>query len=260
MLEEFIQKKRETKDILIMAHAVLGYPGFEENEKVLEIFSRYVDIFELQIPFSEPIADGPAITRANHIAVANEVTTDRCLDFLKKIIPKYPEKAFVLMTYYNILFTAGLEKFIREVKDLGVHGLIVPDLPPEEGKDYLHLCKKHGVNSIFIATPTQNVNRLRRIQKNSSGMVYAVLRAGVTGAETSFNEEALQVLDRYRKYINLPLAVGFGIQDRSAIEFLQGKADVAVIGSALLKSYDEGGADKMEGLLKSLTLSQKSSE
>ena len=136
-LTEYIREKRKTKEILFMAHLVCGYPDFEANKEIIRIMVEMgVDLIELQIPFSEPIADGPVILKANQLSLERGTRVGDCLSLMKEVSNQYPIP-FLFMTYYNILFSRNVDTFVRETRQAGGSGLIVPDITPEEGEEYL---------------------------------------------------------------------------------------------------------------------------
>ncbi len=252
-LEIEIREKRKKKEILYMTHLVLGYPSFEDNRKQLEVMARHnVDFIELQIPFSEPYADGAIILNANHKSLAQGVNTDTCFSFIEKNLSAFPNQGFLIMTYFNVVFSYGLEKFLTRVSQFGIRGTIIPDLPPEEGLDYRTYSDHLNLASIFLVTPTQKESRIKDIGTFSSGFVYGVLRSGVTGKQTSLNRQTDEVLSVYKKNLTLPLAIGFGIRSKEDIQYLKRHADIAIIGSALISAYDQGGVKEMDNLLFSL--------
>lgn len=153
MLTNYINTKRKSKDILLMTHIVVGYPDLETSFKIVEtMVNSGVDLMELQIPFSEPIADGPTILYANHIALKNGVKTKNCFEFSFKITQMF-DIPFLFMTYYNILFKYGVSKFALDMKKSGLKGAIVPDLPPEEGKEYIEAMKKIILTQFLFLLP-----------------------------------------------------------------------------------------------------------
>lgn len=242
MLEQLIREERKKKDILLMTHLVLGYPSFEENRRIIAEMDRAeVELIELQIPFSEPIADGPTIMAANHKALDRGIRVSECLDFFREITVAFPRIAFLVMTYYNILFAYKEEAFLDEVAKIGMKGLIVPDLPPEEGETYLTTCQEKNLAPIFIFAPTHTQERLSEIARYSQGFVYCLGRKGVTGTKTQFDDQITRQIERYRNSTNLPLALGFGIQEKNDVDFLTGKIDIAVIGSQLIRIQEEKG-------------------
>ena len=235
-----------------MTHIVLGYPSFEDSFKIVEaMVNAGVDLMELQIPFSEPIADGPVILRANQMALANGTTVQKCLDFAQKLTQDF-DIPFLVMSYYNILFQYGVDRFAATMEEAGLRGAIVPDLPPEEGKEYLTAMEQHQLSPIFIFSPTTPFERMTYLATFASGFVYCIARKGVTGSETRFSEQLDQYLAECRKATPLPLALGFGVKEKSDVDFLKGKVDVAVVGSETIRVMDEQGVSSVEGFIQSL--------
>lgn len=235
-----------------MTHLVLGYPSLEVNRQVVEqMVEGGVDLIELQIPFSEPVADGPVISKACQEAIASGVTVRECLDFAAEITRAFPIP-FLFMTYYNILFRYGEEKFIAKARDLGIKGFIVPDLPPEEGRAYLKAARKHGIATVQVFAPTSTDERMSELAAAADGFIYCVARRGVTGKQTSFGEGFDDYLKRCRAATDLPLAVGFGIRGREDVERLAGKADIAVIGTRTIQLVEEGGPSAVGPFISSL--------
>jgi tryptophan synthase alpha chain len=154
---------------------------------------------------------------------------------------EYPSVRFLYMTYYNIVFKYGEEAFLRRTKEIGFCGMIIPDLPPEEGKTFLATSETLGLAPIQFFTPTSTDERMREVAGLAKGFVYCVARRGVTGKQTTFDDSLGAYLTRCRKATDLPLAVGFGISNRDDVAMLQGKADMAVIGTATIKLVDAQG-------------------
>lgn len=241
MLETYIRSRRTEKNILLMTHIVIGYPSLAASlEIVRSMVEAGVDLMELQIPFSEPIADGPVILKANQAALANRVTVDQCLDFGRRVALQFPIP-FLYMTYYNILFKHGVDRFADDMQAAGLRGAIVPDLPPEEAAGYLGAMARHDLSPIFIYSPTTSDARMDAIARVADGFVYCVARKGVTGDQTAFSRQIGDYLARCRAATHLPLALGFGVKDKSDIEFLRGKADIAVIGTQALRLMEDQG-------------------
>jgi tryptophan synthase alpha chain len=147
------------------------------------------------------------------------------------------------MTYCNIGFKYGMDRFAGDAARAGMRGIILPDLPPEEGREYLEAMARHELAPIFIFAPTTGLERMRAIASHGRGLIYCVARKGVTGAETSFSRELDDYLARCRAATDLPLAVGFGVRDRADVDFLKGKADIAVIGTQTLRVIEEKGVE-----------------
>ncbi|MDD5586835.1 MAG: tryptophan synthase subunit alpha [Alphaproteobacteria bacterium] len=253
MLEDKIRALRAKKDILLMPHLVLGYPSFDANRKMIAAMTGAgAEIIEMQIPFSEPMSDGPVILKANDEALKNGTSTPQCLAFAKEVSAAHPGAIFVFMTYYNILFAHGTGAFVAKAKAAGIQGLIVPDLPPEEGADYIDACNKEGVAPIFIFTPTSTLERLKTVAHYCKGMVYCVGRKGVTGLKTKVDQSLNDLIARFRSVTNLPLALGFGIQEKADVDAITGHADIAVIGTKLLTLQQEEGIEAAGRFLKEL--------
>ncbi len=230
------------KDILLMTHIVLGYPSFETNREVIaQMVANGVDLIEMQIPFSEPMADGPVIIKANQDSLLAGTRLNDCLNFAREMTGTH-DIPFLFMTYYNILFKYGIEAFCRRAVEVGVQGFIVPDLPPEEGADYLKYTRQYGLAPIQIFAPTSTPERMSFLSEAGGGFIYCVARRGVTGTQTTFDEEFNNYIAQCRASTDMPLAVGFGISHRDDVQALIGRADIAVIGSETIRLVDRQGA------------------
>ena len=254
MLESYLLKKLQEKKILLMTHIVLGYPNFEDSFRIIEtMVNAGVDLMELQIPFSEPVADGPVILHANQKSLAAGATVERCLDMAEKVAGSF-DIPFLFMSYYNILFKYGIDKFTKKMSDIGIYGAIVPDLPPEEGDAYLKAMTKNNLAPIFIFSPTTPDERLKYLASFGDGFIYCVARKGVTGEDTSFSKDLNSYLAKCRKATKLPLALGFGVKEKKDIDFLKGKVDIAVIGSETIRLVDDQGIGVVGDFIKSLKI------
>lgn len=252
MLESYIKDRRNTKEILLMTHIVMGYPSFEDSfEIVKQMVEAGVDLMELQIPFSEPIADGPVILRANQKALENGSTVKKCFEFAQTVSKEF-SIPFLFMSYANILYKYGMERFSDKMVRMNLKGAIVPDLPPEEGQDYIRAMKKNNLDPIYIFSPETSYERLDYLSTFASGFVYCLARKGVTGKTTAFSDDLAAYLLRCRKATHLPLAVGFGVKEKADVEYLKGKADIAVIGSQTIRIVEEKGAAAAGDFIRSL--------
>ena len=159
MLEQYIKQRLQQKDLLLMTHIVLGYPSYDDAMRLVEnMLEAGVDLMELQIPFSEPMADGPVIIKANAGALKAGATMDKSLAMAEKITAAF-YIPFLFMTYYNILYKYGVDGFVAKMKDINIKGAIIPDLPPEEGGDYLQAMQKYGLDPVHIFTPNSPMAR-----------------------------------------------------------------------------------------------------
>ena len=252
MLEAYIREKREKKEILLMTHIVLGYPSFEASmEIVAQMVEGGVDLMELQIPFSEPMADGPVILKANQEALNAGTRVSECFAFAAEASQRF-DIPFLFMTYTNILFKYGMDRFAENMAAAGIKGAIVPDLPPEEGALYLEAMGKHGCRPIYIYSPTTTDERMALLSSKGSGFIYCMARKGVTGKETTFSRELDTYLARCRNATSLPLAVGFGVKDKQDVNYLKGKADIAVIGSQTIRLVNEKGVESVGAFIRDL--------
>jgi tryptophan synthase alpha chain len=238
-LESYIRERLKKKDILLMTHIVLGYPSFDASmEMIRTMVEADVDIMELQIPFSEPTADGPVIVHANQQALANGSTVEECLKLAEKAAKTF-DIPFLIMSYYNILFKYGVDRFASAMSNAGLKGAIIADLPPEEGMDYMAAMQKNNLEPIMLFSPATTSERMRFIASFAKGFIYCVARKGVTGKDTSFSKDLVDYLARCREETDLPLAVGFGIKEKEDIDFLKGKADIAVIGTQSIRIMEK---------------------
>ena len=242
-LEQQLRAKLEEKEILLMTHIVLGYPSFDVNREVVrQMVENGVDCIEMQIPFSEPMADGPVILKANQDSIGTGTRVADCIAFGKEMSETH-DIPFLFMTSYNIIFKYGEEKFFNDAKKSDIKGLIVPDLPPEHGELFLRLAREKGIAPILIFAPTSTDERMRELSGYGDGFIYCVARRGVTGKKSEFGSDFNTYLARCRAATDLPLAVGFGIRNRDDVESLKGKADMAVIGSRTIHLVDEQGPE-----------------
>jgi tryptophan synthase alpha chain len=252
MLETYIKDRLKTRDILLMTHIVMGYPSFEASyEIVKQMVEAGVDIMELQIPFSEPMADGPVILKANQKSIENGSTVKKCFDFANKVSKEF-SIPFLFMSYANILYKYGMDRFSDKMAQMDLKGAIVPDLPPEEGKEYIQAMKKNNLSPIYIFSPETSDERLEYLSSFASGFVYCLARKGVTGKETTFSDDLSQYLGRCRKATTLPLAVGFGVKDKADVDYLKGKADIAVIGSQTIRIVEQEGTKAVGEFIRSI--------
>lgn len=251
-LEAFIRQRLSQKELLVMAHVVCGYPSFDDNWQALEIMDAAgVDLVELQFPFSEPSADGPLFVKANQQSLKNGTTVAQCFDFMQKVSERFSFKV-MMMGYYNTAYRQGHKRFVECLQAAGGCAYILPDLPVEEAGELHALSHEHELAPIMLMTPTNTDQRLAEIAASARGFVYAVARKGVTGGATAMSDELGTFLNRCRQYTDLPLGVGFGISRKEDLDFLRGKADIAIIGTAALKAWEAGGADALRDFFAAL--------
>jgi tryptophan synthase alpha chain len=251
-LAEYIFERKKQRDILLMTHIVVGYPSLAASLELVDaMVEAGVDLMELQIPFSEPIADGPVILHANQEALKQGTKVKDCFEFAAKVTKRH-SIPFLFMSYYNVLFRRGLSQFARHAAEAGVRGAIVPDCPPEESQEYVNAMRSHSLAPVFIFSPRTPDERLNLLGKAGDGFVYAVARKGVTGQDTEFSDDLARYLARCRAATELPLAVGFGLRTPKDVDFLRGKADIAVVGTESLRLLQKSGVSSVGSFLSTL--------
>lgn len=230
----------------LMAHAVIGYPTLEESKRLVRAMEEVgVDLVELQIPFSDPLADGPTIQRACEQSLASGVKVGDAF----KIAAELSEETslpLLFMTYYNIVYKYGVDKFCSDARAAGIAGLIVPDVPLEaaEHEGFAAAYKRHMLHNIVTLAPTSTEERIEKNGVVATGFVYCMSRQGVTGAHQALDPELDIYLRRVRQHIKLPLAVGFGISDKDRLRSVAPFADIIVVGSAIIDEMAKAGTGK----------------
>jgi tryptophan synthase alpha chain len=223
----------------LVAFLSAGDPSLAATESfVLALDEAGADIVELGVPFSDPVADGPAIQRSSERALHAGASLSGVLDLVASIRKK-SDVALVLFSYYNPVLQMGIERFAGRAADAGADGVLITDLTPEEAGDYRRIVQGRGLDTIFLAAPTSTDERLARIAEVSTGFLYVISRTGVTGARESLPEDLPALIRRVRRVSRLPIAVGFGISLPGQVSILGGLADAAVVGSALVQEIEQ---------------------
>ena len=219
-----------------------GDPSLDVTEEVVyAMVEAGADLIELGIPFSDPTAEGPVIQGANIRALAGGVTTDKVFDLVRKLRKKVTIP-MVFMTYANVVFSYGSERFISTCKEIGIDGLILPDIPYEEKDEFDGICKQYDVDLISLITPTSH-ERISMIANDASGFVYCVSSLGVTGTRTKITTDIGAMVDLVKKTKDIPCAVGFGISTPEQAKQMAEKSDGVIVGSAIVKLCAQYGKD-----------------
>lgn len=219
-----------------------GDPDLETTARIVrEAVANGADLIELGISFSDPTAEGPVIQGANIRALKGGVTTDKVFDLVREL-RKDVTVPMVFMTYSNVVFSYGADKFISTCKEIGINGLILPDLPYEEKEEFLPLCRKYGVDLISLIAPTSE-NRIAMIAKEADGFIYLVSSLGVTGTRSEINTDLKSIVDVIRQNSSVPCAIGFGISTPEQAKKMADIADGAIVGSAIIKIIEQYGKD-----------------
>lgn len=222
-----------------VAYITAGDPDLNTTHQVaLELDRRGVDVLELGVPFSDPLADGPVIQEASQRALAAGATLEGVLSMVADVRAE-TEIPIVLFTYYNPIHRYGVERFVKRAADVGVDGVLMLDLPPEEGGDYKAQMDVHGLDTIFLMTPTTRDDRMRLIASHTRGFVYYVSRTGVTGERDSLADEIQSKVSAICQYTDMPIAVGFGISTPEHVSEIAQYADAVVVGSAIVRRVGE---------------------
>jgi tryptophan synthase alpha chain len=216
-----------------------GDPDLKTTRELLvELARAGATVIELGVPFSDPMADGPVIQRASERALRNGVTIRDILDVVADARSEMSGVPVVLFSYFNPLLQFGLKRLCIEAKNAGVDGFLVTDLVPEEAADFAPLLREHELDMIFLVAPTSSDVRLKMVAEQASGFIYAVSRAGVTGAQREISLQAEHLVSRVRKFSSLPVAVGFGISTPEQVAGTWQYADAAVVGSAIVAEIE----------------------
>lgn len=219
-----------------------GDPSLEVTEQLVYAMEEAgADLIELGIPFSDPTAEGPVIQGANVRALSGGVTTDKVFDMVVKI-RKNSSVPMVFMTYANVVFSYGTERFIKTAAEIGMDGLILPDVPFEEKEEFDIVCKKYGIDLISLIAPTSH-ERIAKIAKEAEGFVYCVSSLGVTGTRTNITTDIGAMVKLVKAAKDIPCAVGFGISTPEQAKKMAAQSDGAIVGSAIVKLCAEHGAD-----------------
>jgi tryptophan synthase alpha chain len=241
---------KEAKDIQLMTHVVAGYPSLEANEELIRLMARCgVKLIEIQIPFTDPLADGPTIMRANQAALDAGITPDHCFDLCARLSTEL-DVAFMFMTYANIPFAMGLGNFLDRAAASGASGLILPDLPWDEADgDYAEEARRRGLHPVMVISPDTPETRLQSILKRAAGLLYTTLKVGITGAGATMDQAGVDYVRNLKAKAGLPIAAGFGISSPEHVRMLSGLADAAVIGSHIINLLDAGGLGAVDDFL-----------
>jgi tryptophan synthase alpha chain len=252
-LQKLFSEKRNN---ILSVYLTSGYPELNDTVTVIKSLANAgVDFIEVGLPFSDPVADGPTIQRSSEIALENGMSTHLLFEQIKDI-RKEVEIPLLLMGYINPVIQYGVEKFCKEAAEIGIDGLILPDLPMQEYLDfYKATFEKYGLSNIFLITPQSSDERIRWIDDNSNGFIYMVATAGTTGARTGITEEQVKYFERIKSLNlkNVPI-VGFGISDKGSYETACKYVGGTIIGSAFIKALENQGSldERISKFIKSI--------
>ncbi len=239
----------------VMSHAVVGFPTLDENERAIAgLVASGVKLIELQVPFSDPVADGHTLVNACYEALKTGGSVRATLDLCAKVSRQHPEASFILMSYLNPLYRYGLEQLFRDAAAAGFKGMIIPDMPVEEFEPFMPLLDELGLAPILMVTPNTPDERVARIAQSARKMIYVVSRMGVTGKQTQWGQEFKDYVARIRRHSDLPLAIGFGVRAADDLKALTGVAEVAAFCSKYIEWQRDQGSEQAAQNMRQLLL------
>jgi len=239
MIEERFRKLKAKGKKAFIPYIMAGYPSLEVTKNVLILFEECgADVVELGVPFTDPLADGPIIQRASEMALLQGITLKKVIAFVR-VVRQSIRVPLVLMTYYNPVFKYGEEMFVKDAKDAGVDGVIIPDLPPDEAGNLIRSSRKVSLDTIFLLAPTSTTDRIEKVAKTSKGFIYYVPMTGITGSKLLLDGSLELLISEIRKYTDKPVAVGFGVSTPEEASSVAKVSDGVIIGSAIVKRLHE---------------------
>ncbi|MDB6126485.1 MAG: tryptophan synthase subunit alpha [Verrucomicrobia bacterium] len=239
-LADTFSRARAANRAAFVGYVCAGDPDFETSIEVCRtLLKNGVDILELGVPFSDPLADGPTNQLAAQRALESGMTGAKVLELVRRLRAEFPQAPLIFYTYYNLAFANGVDAYVRAAAAAGLDGLLTLDLPPEEAGEITTACRKHGVDTVFIVAPTTPDARIGKIAAATTGFIYYVSREGVTGVRSDAAANVPEAVARIRAHTTLPVAVGFGISTRAQVQQVAQHADGVVVGSALVNCIKE---------------------
>ena len=250
-MSDRLKKTFEKKTKKLVTFTTGGDPDLETSFEILKtIINNNIDIVEIGMPFSDPMADGPTIQESSTRSIENGTTIQDIFELVKKIRTLNNEIPVILMGYYNSIFNMGIEEFTSKCVQVGVDGLIIVDLQPEEDADLYDKTKENNIDLIRLITPTTNKERLKTILNNASGFLYYVTVTGITGQNSANLKELETSINLIRSESKLPIVAGFGIKSRNDVENISAFTDGVVVGSSIVNIIKDNISDKKNMLEK----------
>ncbi|MQG18538.1 MAG: tryptophan synthase subunit alpha [SAR202 cluster bacterium] len=245
-IDQIIQKSKQSSEMVISSFITVGFPNKNQSIEIAStLLNNQVDLIELGMPFSDPIAEGPTIQKTSQIALSQGIGIDSCLEAATIVRKSNSQAGIILMGYFNPILKYGLQKFVQKAACSKVDGIIIPDLPIEESSELRMICKQYDIHLIPLIAPTSTPERIDRICEKADGFIYCVSVKGVTGARKKLDYDNLKLfVNKIREKTNLPILIGFGISTPEQVEQISKFADGVIVGSSLLNSIMESPNDQ----------------
>lgn len=238
-IDKLFKQLKKNKEKALIIFITAGFPDLKTTKRLALKFAQLgVDLLELGLPFSDPIADGVVIQKASNYALKNKVSLRSILNLVKDL-RKNTDIPIALMGYYNPIFTYGTEKFIKEAKKSGADGIIIPDLPPEESLVLQQSCLKNGLDDILLVAPTTSLKRMKLISRLSRGFIYYISTTGITGIRKELPKDIAKEVKQLRALSQKPICVGFGISTAKQAKEILRYAQGVILGSAVVKIIND---------------------
>lgn len=240
-LEAMFERAKAEGRAAFLPYFPIGYPDYEASLDAIQAMAEVgVDGFEIGVPFSDPLADGPIIQMATQKALENGTTVRKCLQAVRELRQRGLDQPMLMMSYANPLLAYGAERFVRDAQAAGADGIIVPDLPPEEAHYFAQACQQAQMGQVFMLAPTSDAQRMRLVAERATGFIYVVSLTGVTGARAELPADLTEFIGRIRQQTTTPLVLGFGISQPHHARQMNGLVEGFIVGSAMVRAAGQG--------------------
>lgn len=247
LIDKQLGKIKQEQRLGLMTHVVVGYPSIDKTISLVKAMVEVgADFIELQIPFSDPLADGSTIMKACEIALEKGAKVKDAFKIASHLY-KQIKVPLLFMAYYNTVFKYGTKRFCQDAKKVGISGLIVPDIPLEEEhqEHFIKYCKEAGLKNIRVISPASTIDRLKKNAEVASGFVYCTARQGITGVQKELDPGIKKYVKQVKRYFKIPIAIGFGIGNKERVNLIRGYSDIVVIGSAIIDVINKSGTNNL---------------
>lgn len=252
-VEETLRSRAKQGLGSLIGYFPAGYPDVDRSVSALVAMAKNgCNVLEVGVPYSDPVMDGPVIQRATETALSAGFKLRMLFDVIRRV-REQTEVPILVMSYWNPIIRFGLEGFAEGIKDAGGQGLITPDLIPDEADDWIKVSERLGLERVFLAAPSSSIERVERVVRNSKGFVYAVSTMGITGERAKLDELARGVVSRVRAAGSIPTCVGVGVSSADQVREVNTYADGAIVGTAFIKAFEEGGLDGLVAKVRDLS-------